>query len=164
MGKGKHIVANGVSDEDANLDDDYHDLFVDNADLVDEEDVADLDGVANLDGTEMDGVELDGGEFDGADLNGAERDGANLVSPDVDVPESSNSRRGANMGARKNKRLKTNKGKIVVQYNEMGVPLGDEATELASFLELFACTSVSILYSDWHKVPPETKERLWKFV
>ncbi|KAL9426277.1 hypothetical protein AB3S75_033119 [Citrus x aurantiifolia] len=46
----------------------------------------------------------------------------------------------------------------------MGVPAGDEATELASFLGVLARTLVSILYSDWRKVPPETKERLWKSV
>ena len=64
------------------------------------------------------------------------------------------------MGARQNKRLKTRKGKIVMQYNEMGVPEGDEATKLASFLGVLACTSISTLYSDWCKVPPETNERL----
>lgn len=101
----------------------------------------------------MDGVEFDGGDNDGADLdrgdfNGAEMDGVNFVSPDADVPESSNSRRGVNMGAMQNKRLKTKKGKIMVQYNEMGVPIGNEATELASFFRELARTSISILYSD----------------
>lgn len=95
----------GASDEDANLEDDYLDLFADNADLKDEEDEADLDGVANLDGIEGDGI----------DLEGIKRDGANIVSPNVDVPENSNSRRGVYMGARQNKRLKITKGRIVVQ-------------------------------------------------
>ncbi|KAH9803527.1 hypothetical protein KPL71_001803 [Citrus sinensis] len=46
----------------------------------------------------------------------------------------------------------------------MGVLAEEEATELASFLGVLAHTSVSILYSDWRKVPPETKKRLWKSV
>ena len=62
----------------------------------------------------MDGVEFDRGDNDGADLDSTERDGVNFVAPNVDVPKSSNSRRGVNMGARQNKRLKKKKGKIVV--------------------------------------------------
>ncbi|KAL9440993.1 hypothetical protein AB3S75_019632 [Citrus x aurantiifolia] len=117
----------------------------------------------------MDGVEFDGGDNDGVDLDrgdfdGAEMDGVNFLPPDFDVPESSNFRRGVNMGARQNKRLKTKKGKIVVQYNEIGVPAGDEATELASFIGVLACTSISILYSNERKVPLEIKDRLWKSV
>ena len=42
----------------------------------------------------------------------------------------------------------------------MGVPAGDEATELASFLGVLARASISILYSDWCKVPLETNECL----
>ena len=167
MAKGKHIVVDGASDQDCNLKDDYCNLFDNNVDLEGEKDEAGVDGVVELDVAEIDGVEFDGGDFDGAgldrdDLVGIERDGC--VAPNVDVPESSNSRRGMNMGTRKNKRLKTRNGKIVVQYNEMGVPGGDEAIELASFLGVLARTSVYILYFDWRKVPPETKERLWKSV
>ncbi|KAH9779331.1 TTF-type domain-containing protein [Citrus sinensis] len=119
--------------KEAYLEDDYRDLFADNANLAYPEDEDDIDGA------EMDGVEFDGGDNDGADLDRgdfdcAEMDGVNFVRPDVDIPESSNSRR------------------------------GDKATELASFIRVLARTSVSILYSDWHKVPLETKERLWKFV
>ena len=95
--------------------------------------------------------------MDRGDFDGTEMDGFNFVPLNVDVPKSSNSKRGVNMGARQNKRLKTKKGKIVVQYNEMGVPAVDEATELASFIGVLARTSVSILYSDWYKVPLETK-------
>ena len=169
MAKGKHTLVDGASDQDCNLEDDYCDLFDNNIDLEGEKDEAGVDGVVELDVAEIDGIEFNGGDFDGAGLDGdglvgIERDCANLVAPNVDVPESSNSRRGVNMGARQNKRLKTRNGKIVVQYNEMGVPAGEEATELASFLGVLARTSVSILYSDWSKVPPETNERLWKSV
>lgn len=52
------------------------------------------------------------------------------------------------------------KGKIVVQYNIWRVPAGDKATELALYLGVLACTSISILFPDWHKVPVETKEYL----
>ena len=45
----------------------------------------------------------------------------------------------------------------MVQYNEMGVPAGDEAIEFASFLSVLARTSVYILYSDWRKAPLEKK-------
>ncbi|KAL9441529.1 hypothetical protein AB3S75_020096 [Citrus x aurantiifolia] len=169
MAKGKHIVVDGASDQDCNLEDDYCNLFDNNVDLEGEKDKVDVDGVAELDAAEIDGIEFDRGDFDGVSLDGddlvsIERDGANLVAPNIDVPESSNSRRGVNMGARQNKRLKIRKGKIVVQYNEMGVPAEEEATELASFLIVLARTSVSILYSNWHKVPLETKERLWKSI
>ncbi|KAL9413766.1 hypothetical protein AB3S75_042287 [Citrus x aurantiifolia] len=169
MAKEKHTVVDGVSDHDCNLEDDYYDLFDNKVDLKGEKDETGLDGVADLDVAEIDGIEFDGGDFnsagwDGDYLDGIERDGANLVAPNVDVSKSSNSRKGVNMSARQNKRLKTRKGKIVVQNNEMGVPAGDEATELASFLGVLARTSVSILYSDWCKVHPETKKHLWKSV
>ena len=105
MAKGKHIVVDGASDQDCNLEDDYCDLFDNNVDLEGEKDEAGVDGVVELDVAEIDGVEFDGGDFDGAgldrdDLVGIERDGANLVAPNVDVPKSSNSKRGVNMGAR----------------------------------------------------------------
>ena len=117
MAKGKHIMANGISHEDPNLEDDYHNLFTDNTDLEDKEDEIDLDDIANLDGSKMDGVEFDGSYFDGVDLDGVnldgtKRDGANLAAPDIDVPESSNSRRGINMSPRQNKKLKTKKRRI----------------------------------------------------
>lgn len=59
MAKGKHIVANDehdhdhAYDENANLEDDYHDLITDNTDLEDEEDKVGLAVVANLDGVEI---------------------------------------------------------------------------------------------------------------
>ena len=69
-----------------------------------------------------------------------------------------------NIGARQKQRLKTKKGKIVVQYNKMSVPAGDRATELAFFLGVLARMLVSILYFDSRKVPLETNERLWKSI
>ena len=52
----------------------------------------------------------------------------------------------------------------MVQYNEMGVHVGDEAIELAFSLRVLAHTSVLILYFDWRKVPLKTNERLWKYI
>ena len=78
----------------------------------------------------------------------------------MDAPKSSNATRGVNIGARQNKKLKTRKERIVVQYNVLGVLAGDEATELASYLRVLASSSVSILFSDWRKVPAKTTERL----
>ena len=133
MAKGKHLVTDVASDQEAYLENEYDDLFAEIDNL------ADVENEAHFDGAEIDGVEFDGGDNDGVDLNkgdfdGVEMDGVNFVPPDVDVPESSNFKKGVNMGARQNKRVKTKKRKIVVQYNEMGVPAGDEATELASFI------------------------------
>ena len=73
-----------------------------------------MDGDAEFDAAKIDGIDFDGGDSDGAGLDGdylvgIERNGANLVAPNVDVPESSNSRRGVNKGARQNKRLKIKK-------------------------------------------------------
>ncbi|KAL9432695.1 hypothetical protein AB3S75_027672 [Citrus x aurantiifolia] len=147
MAKGKHVVADVASDQELYLEDEYDELFASNANL------ADAENEAYFDGAEMDGVEFDGGDNDGADLDrgdfdGAEMDGVNSVPPNVDVPKSSNSRISVNMGARQNKRLKTKKGKIVVQYNETGVLACNEATELASFIGVLARTSVLIIYSN----------------
>ena len=105
MAKGKHIVVDGASNQDCNLKDYYYDLFSNNVDLEGEKYEVHLDDVAKLDAAEIDGIELDKGDFnraslDGDDLDGIERNGANLVAPNVDVPKSSNSKRGVNMGAR----------------------------------------------------------------
>ena len=163
MAKGKYVVHDVAFNQEAYLEDEYDDLFADKANL------ANAENEAHFDGAEMDGAEFNGGDNDGVDLDrgdfdGAEMDGVNFVLPDVDVLEISNPTRAIKMGARTNKGLKMKKGKIMVQYNEMGVPVGDEATELASFIRVLARTSVSILYSDWRKVPLETKESLWKSV
>ena len=70
----------------------------------------------------MDGVEFNGGDNDGADLDRgdfdcAKMDGVNFVRPDADIPESSNSKRGVNMGSRQNKNLKRRRKRL--WYNTM---------------------------------------------
>ena len=117
MAKGKHIVVDGASDKDCNLEDDYYDLFANNVDLEGEKDEANLDGVVELASSEINGIEFDGGDFDGAGLDGDDFDGigkygANLVAPNIDVPDNSNSRKGVNMDVRQNKKLKTKREKL----------------------------------------------------
>ena len=99
MAKGKDIVADNehdhTFDEDINLEDGYHDdLMANNADLEDEK------NKANLDGADLNGIELDSADFDGAYLDGVYLDGANFYSLNVHVLNSSDSKRGVNMGAR----------------------------------------------------------------
>lgn len=48
---------------------------------------------------------LDGSDLDEADFDGTKFDSANFVALNIDIPKSSSSMRGANMGARQNKRL-----------------------------------------------------------
>ena len=66
-------MADVASNQNAYLEDDYHDLFADNADLEDAEDEADFDG-AEFDGGDNDGVDLDRG-----DLDSTERDSVNFI-------------------------------------------------------------------------------------
>ena len=77
-------MADVASDQDAYLEDDYHDLFADNADLEDAKDEADFNG-AVMDGVECDGGDNDGADLDRGDLDSTERDNVNFVDLDVDV-------------------------------------------------------------------------------
>ena len=55
-------------------------------------------------------------------------------------------------------------GKLVVRYNTSGVPVGPEATELASFIGLLGCTSILDINQEWRKVTPDLKSHLWEFI
>ena len=55
-------------------------------------------------------------------------------------------------------------GKIVVRYNKRGVPYGQEAAELATYLGVLARTSVPITIKDWRMVPKDFKDMLWQCV
>ncbi|GAY53699.1 hypothetical protein CUMW_151080, partial [Citrus unshiu] len=46
----------------------------------------------------------------------------------------------------------------------LGVLVGEEAIELATYIGVLARTSIPILYNDWRRVPDDTKERLWESV
>ena len=52
----------------------------------------------------------------------------------------------------------------MVKYNSLGVPVGEEAIELATYIGVLACASIQIIYNDWRRVPNDTKERLWESV
>lgn len=81
-----------------------------------------------------------------------------------DEPESSSKRsRGGTVGSEQNKKRKRS-GRFVVKYNSLGVPVGEEAIELATYIGVLARTSIPILYNDWRRVPDDTKERLWESV
>ncbi|KAE8735144.1 hypothetical protein F3Y22_tig00000452pilonHSYRG00035 [Hibiscus syriacus] len=64
---------------------------------------------------------------------------------------------------------KTTKGKIIVTYNKKGVPIGVEATKLASFEGMVARSMVPITYATWRDVEHEKKKKtcgntFWKQV
>ncbi|KAI7745248.1 hypothetical protein M8C21_015122, partial [Ambrosia artemisiifolia] len=54
----------------------------------------------------------------------------------------------------------------VVTFNNLGMPVGDEGTELVQFLGTLVRNSdhVSIEYSDWRKVPKQKKEDMYSLV
>ncbi|KAK9174750.1 hypothetical protein WN944_026754 [Citrus x changshan-huyou] len=54
--------------------------------------------------------------------------------------------------------------KFVVKYNILGVPVGEEAIELSTYIGVLTRISIPILYNDWRRVPDDTKERLLESV
>ncbi|KAJ0580220.1 hypothetical protein HanHA300_Chr04g0126701 [Helianthus annuus] len=56
------------------------------------------------------------------------------------------------------------KGKLVISYNNKGVPIGKEATKLSTFEGKAARTMVPITYATWPDVDENTKEELWQYV
>ena len=54
--------------------------------------------------------------------------------------------------------------KIIVEYNDYGIPVGEGGIELRSYIGVVVRDNVSILYDDWRRVPLETKEKLWDHV
>ncbi|KDO56398.1 hypothetical protein CISIN_1g043500mg, partial [Citrus sinensis] len=51
--------------------------------------------------------------------------------------------------------------KVIVQYNQYGVPVGDGANDLRSYIDVLVRDSISILYDDWRRAPLEIKDKLW---
>ncbi|KAK9195326.1 hypothetical protein WN943_003446 [Citrus x changshan-huyou] len=76
-----------------------------------------------------------------------------------DEPKSSKQRRCGTVGSEQNKKRKRS-GKFVVKYNSLGVLVGEEAIELATYISVLARTSILIIYNDWCRVPDDTKEHL----
>ncbi|XP_052295441.1 uncharacterized protein LOC102631357 isoform X2 [Citrus sinensis] len=78
-----------------------------------------------------------------------------------DVPKSSSTVRGP---TKNSGRMRMSGGKLVVRYNGLGVPVGPEATELASFIGLLGRTSILDINQEWRKITPDLKSRLWEFI
>ncbi|GAY59048.1 hypothetical protein CUMW_191590 [Citrus unshiu] len=51
--------------------------------------------------------------------------------------------------------------KVIVQYNQYGVPVGEGANDLRSYIDVLVRDSISILYDDWRRAPLEIKDKLW---
>ena len=76
-----------------------------------------------------------------------------------DEPKRSKQSKGGTIGSEQNKKRKRS-GKFVVKYNSLGVLVGEEAIELATYISVLARTSILIIYNDWRRVPDDTKEHL----
>lgn len=63
-------------------------------------------------------------------------------------------------------RLLNTVGRIKVLTNELGQPVGSEASQLTSFLGLTARDGnlAPLIYPSWSKVPEENKENMWQKV
>ncbi|KAK9058724.1 hypothetical protein SSX86_023566 [Deinandra increscens subsp. villosa] len=62
------------------------------------------------------------------------------------------------------KKAKPSKGKILIKYNKRGVPIGDGAKKLSSFLGCVARSMVPIAYERWLDVGGEIKKACWIYV
>ncbi|KAL0544189.1 hypothetical protein IC582_019302 [Cucumis melo] len=54
--------------------------------------------------------------------------------------------------------------KRVVEYNELGQPIGESATKLKSFIGTTMRVHVSISYQSWKDVPTELKDKIYKLI
>jgi hypothetical protein len=78
--------------------------------------------------------------------------------PKEDEDTESKLSRGATINA------KPSKEKVKIKYNKKGVPIGEGATQLATFEGLIARNLVPITYETWHNVGKDAKEDLWKYI
>ncbi|KDO50934.1 hypothetical protein CISIN_1g037757mg [Citrus sinensis] len=78
-----------------------------------------------------------------------------------DVPKSSSTVRGP---TKNSSRMRMSGGKLVVRYNGLGVPVGLEATELASFIGLLGRTSIPDINQELRKVTPDLTSHLWEII
>ncbi|GAY60822.1 hypothetical protein CUMW_205110, partial [Citrus unshiu] len=78
-----------------------------------------------------------------------------------DVPKSSSTVRGP---TKNSSRMRMSGGKLVVRYNGLGVPVGLEATELASFIGLLGRTSIPDINQEFRKVTPDLTSHLWEII
>ncbi|KAL0558738.1 hypothetical protein IC582_003320 [Cucumis melo] len=54
--------------------------------------------------------------------------------------------------------------KRVVEYNELGQPLGESATKLKSFIGTTVRVHVPISYQSWKDVPTELKDKIYELI
>ena len=54
--------------------------------------------------------------------------------------------------------------KIIIDYNDGGIEIGDGYIQLVSYLGVLARTMVPVDYLDCRLVPNELKEKLWDIV
>ncbi|KAL0540212.1 hypothetical protein IC582_024445 [Cucumis melo] len=54
--------------------------------------------------------------------------------------------------------------KLVIQYNELGQAIGQNATKLKSFIGTIMRFHVPITYFDWSMVPNEIKDKIFVLI
>jgi hypothetical protein len=66
--------------------------------------------------------------------------------------------------SKKLSKIKDNEGRIKVNYNNEGQPIGDGKKYLASYSGILVKSLVKVTYSSWHEVPEAIKSNLWSAV
>ncbi|KAA0051212.1 uncharacterized protein E6C27_scaffold1250G00110 [Cucumis melo var. makuwa] len=61
-------------------------------------------------------------------------------------------------------RAKSEGQKLVIQYNELGQEIGQNATKLKSFIGTIVWFHVPVIYSDWPTVPKEIKDKIFELI
>ncbi|KAA0041952.1 uncharacterized protein E5676_scaffold306G001630 [Cucumis melo var. makuwa] len=54
--------------------------------------------------------------------------------------------------------------RLVIEYNELGQPIGQNATKLKSFIGTVVRFHVPIVYFDWPTVPKEIKDKIFELI
>lgn len=95
-------------------------------------------------------------------LSSPQQDETNIVTPDSTNTQKKRQGRGPTRCVK----LLNTVGRIKIATNELGQPVGPEASQLTSFLGLTARDGnlAPLTYSSWSKVPEENKENMWQKV
>lgn len=70
-------------------------------------------------------------------------------------------------GAAKSKKvskIKDNEERIKINYNDVGQPIGEGKTDLATYCGITVKCLVKVTYPTWHKVPESIKKNLWSAI
>ncbi|KAK3193869.1 hypothetical protein Dsin_025179 [Dipteronia sinensis] len=59
---------------------------------------------------------------------------------------------------------RANENKIVVPFDECGVPAGEEGQKLSTAIGILARTTIPLTYTDWRKVSDHVKEIMWECI